>query len=347
MSATTADLSTYPSMPEPDYIDTNGIRMAVHVAGPEDGLPVVLCHGWPELAFSWRHQVPALAQAGFRVYCPDQRGYGRTDKPEAVESYDIHHLTGDLVGLLDAYGHETGVFVGHDWGGIVTWHIPLLHPHRVRGNVGVNTPFIPRLSDDPIKLMRQAYGERMYIVQFQDYGVADKRLAEDTAKTFRFMMRTYEDIWDAVDPATNSGSGSIPDGRKVDPDQPGGAMEIVELATSDESLWPGRVFLSDAELKVFVDMFEKTGFTGGINWYRNFTRNWETTADMPQIVHTPGLMIMGQYDVALPPRMADGMEKYVPNLEKHVVERCGHWTQQEHPETVNRLMIDWLNRTFG
>ena len=171
----------------PRYVETNGIRMGVFEQG--SGVPVVMCHGFPELAYSWRHQIPAIANAGFHAIAPDQRGYGTTDRPEPIESYDIHHLTGDLVGLLDALRIEKAVFVGHDWGGIVTWQMPLLHPSRVAGVIGVNTPFMPRAPMDPIALMRAAFGEDMYIVFFQKPGVADAILGKDVAKSLRLFYR--------------------------------------------------------------------------------------------------------------------------------------------------------------
>ena len=155
-------------MPPLQFAETNGIRMGFYEAGPKtDAPPVVLCHGWPELAFSWRHQIKALAEAGIRVIAPDQRGYGATDRPEPVEAYDMEHLTGDLVGLLDHLKIDKAIFVGHDWGGFVVWQMPLRHPSRVAGVVGVNTPHWDRAPMDPIALFRQRFGDQMYIVQFR------------------------------------------------------------------------------------------------------------------------------------------------------------------------------------
>lgn len=168
--------------PDPTMVSTNGIDMAVYEAGPKDGFPVVLCHGFPELAYSWRHQLPALAAAGYRVIAPDQRGYGRTSRPDAVDAYDMVHLTGDLVGMLDALGLRKAVFVGHDWGGLVVWQMPLMHADRVEGVIGVNTPFLARPPIDPIMGMKALYGEDMYIVYFQKPGEADAVLARMWAK---------------------------------------------------------------------------------------------------------------------------------------------------------------------
>lgn len=316
--------------PEPTMIQTNGIEMAVYEAGPKDGVPVVLCHGFPELAYSWRHQIPALAAAGFRAIAPDQRGYGRSSRPEKVGDYDMAHLTGDLAGLLDALKIEKAVFCGHDWGGIVVWSMPLLHPKRVSGVIGVNTPFLARPPIDPIMGMRALYGENMYIVYFQKPGAADAMLAKDVGKTFRFFMR--KSAMKASDYA------KLPKEERN--------LELVKALQSDEANWTGEVLLTDEELKYFVDTFERTGFTGGINWYRNFTRNWEAAGKIEQKVRVPGLMIMAEDDVVLSPAMADGMERFVPDLEKVLIKDCGHWTQQEHPQETNTAMIDWLKRRF-
>ena len=318
-------------MPEPTMIKTNGIDMAVYEAGPKDGLPIVMCHGFPELAYSWRHQIPALAAAGFRAIAPDQRGYGRTSRPENVRDYDMAHLTGDLAGMLDALGLKKAIFCGHDWGGLVVWQMPIIHPDRVAGIIGVNTPFLARPPIDPVMAMRAVYGENMYIVFFQKPGVADALLAQDVAKSFRFFMRksgfTAEEYAKLPKEARN--------------------LELVQALQGDESGWTGEALMTPEDLQVFIDAFTRTGFTGGINWYRNISRNWEHSGTMEQKVRVPGLMIMAEDDIVLSPAMADGMERFVPDLEKVLIKRCGHWTQQEHPEETNRAMIDWLKRRFG
>ena len=318
-------------MPTPKMVKTNGIDMAVYEAGPKDGVPVVFCHGFPELAFSWRYQIKALADAGFHVLAPDQRGYGLTSRPEKIEDYDMKHLTGDLAGMLDAFGIDKAVFVGHDWGGMVVWQMAIYQPERVAGVIGVNTPFLPRPPVDPIMAMRAMYGENMYIVFFQKPGVADALLAKDTGKAFRFFMR--------------KGGPTAAEYAKLPQEQRN--LELVHALQSDESLWPGELVMPKEELQFFIDTFEKTGFTGGINWYRNFTRNWVESGTMEQRVHVPGLMIMAEDDVVLSPAMADGMERFVPDLEKVLIKKCGHWTQQEHPEETSAAMINWLKKRFS
>src|ERR1700738_2657695 len=156
-------------MPPLQLANTNGISMGYYEAGPKPATPPgMLFHGWPEIAFSWRHQIKARSEAGIRVIAPDQRGYGATDRPEPVESYDLEHLTGDLVGLLDHLKIDKAIFVGHDWGGFIVWQMPLRHLDRVAGVVGVNTPHTNRAWADPIELLRTRFGHEMYIVQFQD-----------------------------------------------------------------------------------------------------------------------------------------------------------------------------------
>ena len=319
------------SFPEPTIIETNGIDMAVYEAGPKDGLPVVLCHGFPELAYSWRHQLPALAAAGFRAIAPDQRGYGRSGRPDKIEDYDMKHLTGDLAGLLDALGLKDAVFAGHDWGGLVVWQMPIYQPTRVRGVIGLNTPFFARPPIDPIMGLKALRGENNYIVFFQKPGVADAILAKDVARSFRFFMRK-----NAV---TAREFAQLPQEMKN--------FELVHALEQPESGWRGETLLNEEETKYFVDAFTRTGFTGGINWYRNFTRNWEQSGTMEQKVHVPGLMIMAEDDVVLPPSLTEGMERFVPDLERVLIQGSGHWTQQEKPEETSRAMIEWLQRRFG
>lgn len=313
----------------PRYIETNGIRMAVYEQG--SGVPVVMSHGFPELAYSWRHQLPALAHAGFHAIAPDQRGYGLTDRPQAIEAYDIRHLTGDLVGMLDALKIDKAVFVGHDWGGFVAWSMPLLHPDRVLGVIGVNTPFMPRAPMDPIALMRAAYGEDMYIVYFQKPGIADAALGRDVGKTLRLFYRKTGMTIEEFD--------------KRPPEERNFAL--ARALETDEATWPGETLLKPDEFKVYHDAFARTGFTGGINWYRNFTRNWQSTEGIPQKVAAPCLMVMAANDVVLRPSLADGMEAFVPDLEKQLIKDCGHWTQAEKPDELNRVMTSWLKRRFG
>jgi pimeloyl-ACP methyl ester carboxylesterase len=315
--------------------------MAYYEVGPRTGVPVILCHGFPELAFSWRHQLRAFEAAGRWAIAPDMRGYGLTTKPDAVEGYDMEHLTGDLVGLLDHLGVEKAVFCGHDWGGIVVWQMPLRHPDRTAGVIGVNTPFMPRPPADPIAIMRRRFGDQMYIVAFQTPGEADAALAADVGKTMSFFMRRPT----ADTPAASGGLSIAPpkDGEAA-PAQTFALIEMLKLWSPE---WdPRPMLLDEEEMAAFVETFQATGFTGGINWYRNFTRNWERSAGIKDEVLCPALMVMAEKDAVLPPSAADGMEAYVKDLEKQLIKDSGHWTQQEKPDAVNAVLLDWLDRRF-
>ena len=309
------------------HVETNGIRLHVVEAG--SGFPVLLCHGFPELWYSWRHQLRALATAGFRAIAPDQRGYGETDAPAAIEAYSIHHLVGDLTGLLDGLGLDQAVVVGHDWGGLVAWQMALLASHRVAGVVGVNTPFFPRLPLPPLAMMRAAaQGSFHYIVYFQEPGVAEAELQRDVRRTLRgfYQGPDRETLARLLEnPGAMLG---VNEGGLLDrlPDSPPGA------------------FLTAEDFEVFATAFERTGFRGGLNWYRNFDRNWETTAYLHAAkVTQPALMITAELDPVLRPEMADGMSAWVPNLRRTVLVRdSGHWTQQEQPAAVNVALLRFL-----
>ncbi|MEM7081519.1 MAG: alpha/beta hydrolase [Pseudomonadota bacterium] len=315
----------------PLRVKTSDIELGVFVAGPDDGLPVILCHGFPELAYSWRAQVAALSHAGFRVIAPDMRGYGHSDQPIDIAAYSLANLCADMAGLLDAFAIEAAVFIGHDWGGNVVWQMPLRYPERVLGVAGLNMPFVPYHAPRPaVEAYREKYGDDMYIVRFQEPGV-EKILEADCDATMKFFMRksryTPEEFARAPAHARNLDFlGAIENGDKTE--------------------WAKHVFLSREELAVYAGTFSHNGFRGPVNWYRNFERNWRQDKGLPQLVEQPSLMIMADNDVVLPPSAADHMETYVPNLTRHLVKECGHWTMQEQPEEVNRVLIDWLESSW-
>ena len=319
-------------MPPVQRAAVNGVEIAYYEVGPRRGAPVIFCHGFPELAFSWRHQLKAFEAAGLWAIAPDQRGYGLSSKPDAVTDYDLAQLTGDLIGLLDHLGVEKAIFCGHDWGGIVTWQLPLMYPDRVAGVIGLNTPLMPRAPADPIVIMRNRFGPDMYIVWFQTPGDADATLGADVEKTMRFFMRrpTGSVITAAAEPAE------------------GGSTFAFKalLEAWDASDTAGQLLTPD-ELATFVQAFEAGGFTGPINWYRNFTRNWAAAEGLPtRIDGIACLMITAELDAVLSPAMAEHMPAFIGDLETHMIAGSGHWTQQEKPDEVNRLILGWLDRRF-
>ena len=315
-------------------VELGDVTLSVYEAGPDpvdDTRPaVVFSHGFPDLAYGWRDQLPAVAAAGFRAIAPDQRGYGGSSRPDAIEDYDIFHLTGDLVGLLDHLGIERAVFVGHDWGGFVVWQMPLLHPDRVAGVVGLNTPFVPRMPVPPTEVFRMLGGDGNYIVEFQEPGRADEILARDVAGL-------YDALWRSA----------------VSPEEVAAAAETVTEGTTFERIIAGprlgQPILSPAEMAVYVDTFRATGFTGGLNWYRNFDRNWELTPEQEgaHIDGVPCLMVTAEWDPVLTPALAQGMPELVGDLEMRELARCGHFTQAEQPEATNDVLVDFLTRRFA
>jgi pimeloyl-ACP methyl ester carboxylesterase len=309
-------------------VSTNGVELHVTEAG--EGFPVVFAHGFPELAYSWRHQIPAVAAAGYRAIAPDQRGYGRSSKPEAIEDYDIVHLTDDLLGILDDLGEERAVFVGHDWGSMVVWQMAVLHPERVAGVCGMSVPFLPRGPVPPVQLMRQVFGDSFfYILYFQEPGVADADLGADAGTTMRRMLAGLTVRQDQTD--QDLAGLAAPDGRG-----------FVDRMPEPKEL-PG--WLSQEELDFYTAEFSRTGFTGGINWYRNFDRNWELTEHVAdRHVTMPSLFITGSDDPVNLMSSSALMDGWLDDHRgTHLVDGAGHWVQQEKPDEVNRLLLTFLD----
>lgn len=303
--------------PRPVLVPVNGVELEVFEAGQHNaGKPIVLCHGWPEHAFSWRHQVPALVAAGYHVIVPNQRGYGNSSRPDEVTAYDVKQLSGDLVALLDHYGYDDATFVGHDWGAMVVWALTLLHPSRVDKVINLSLPYQERGEIPWIEFMEQILGSDYYFVHFnRQPGVADAVLDENT---FRFLRNLY---------------------RKNEPlKAPEPGMAMTNLARAEAPL--GEPLMSDSELAVFVAAFEESGFTGSINWYRNLDRNWHLLADVNPIIHQPALMIYGDRDMVPP---SGNLATFVPNVETVSLD-CGHWIQQERPQETNQAILSWLER---
>ncbi|WP_444912272.1 alpha/beta fold hydrolase [Microbulbifer sp. PAAF003] len=310
-------MSRIPDFPTPTLISVNGIELEVFEAGQQNtGNPVVLCHGWPEHAFSWRHQIPALAAAGYHVIVPNQRGYGNSSCPTEVTSYDIEQLTGDLAALLDHYGYQDATFIGHDWGAMVVWGIALLHPNRVNKIINLALPYQARTEKPWIEFMEEFLGSDYYFVHFNSQpGVADAVLDKNASQFLRNLLR-----------------------KDVPPSPPEPGMVMINLARAASPL--GAPLLNDSELAVFVSAFEKTGFTSSINWYRNLDRNWHILADVDPVIQKPTLMIYGDHDLI--PRSPD-IKNFVPNVDE-VNLNCGHWIQQERPEETTQLILNWLEQ---
>jgi pimeloyl-ACP methyl ester carboxylesterase len=321
------------------FIDTNGIRM--HVAEAGTGPLVVLCHGFPESWYSWRHQLVALAEAGFHAVAPDMRGYGQTDRPEEIDQYTLLHLVGDIVGLLDALNVPTAVIAGHDWGAPVAWHAALWRPDRFRGVIGLSVPYWPRAKLRPTTVMPQTDDAVFYQLYFQAPGVAEADLQRDVRRSIRrILFASSGDIPRGPDGGPPAGGvGMVPrSGGMMDPSI-GGLM-------IDAAVLPA--WLTEADVDFYAGEFVRTGFRGGLNWYRNIDRNWELLAAFDGArITVPALYAAGDRDLVLAFR---GMKELIPNLSTLVPQLrrtlilpgCGHWTQQERSQEVNAAMIDFL-----
>ncbi len=316
----------------PEGANATTIRMSVHEAGNGSGHPpVVLCHGFPDMAYSWRNQLPALADAGFRAIAPDQRGYGDTTAPDDIHAYGLGDLAGDLADLLDALEIDRAVFVGHDWGGFVAWAMPVLFPQRCAGVVGICTPYTPFPGTEFLRAMFGGNPEDMYMLWFQEPGVAEAVLDQHPRLVFDKLSVG------GIDPAALADSGvARAAGSRFNP-----FINLESLPDLGEKL------LSEEELDVYADAFGRTGFRGGINWYRNIDDNARRYPTVGvQHLDLPALMICAEWDPALPPALAADMGERCSDLEMHIVPRAGHWVQSECPEEVNDLLIDWLTRRF-
>jgi pimeloyl-ACP methyl ester carboxylesterase len=309
-------------------IEANGIRVQLAEAGA--GPLVVLCHGFPESWYSWRHQLPALAEAGFHAVAPDMRGYGRTERPKSIDQYTLLHLVGDTVGLLDALGAERGVIAGHDWGAPVAWHAALFRPDRFRAVIGLSVPYRPRGSVRPTTVMPQTADSVFYQLYFQTPGAAEADFEHDVRHTIRSIL--YSASGDAPPAAGPIG---------MVPRQGGLLARMINPATLP-------AWLTEADIDLYAGEFARTGFAGGLNWYRNIDRNWELLAPFAGArVVVPALYIAGDRDLVV---SFPGMDRLIPNLANFVPQLkqtimlpgCGHWTQQERAGEVNAAMIEFL-----
>lgn len=307
-------------------VPANGIN--IHIAEAGSGPLVLMIHGFPELWYSYRHQIPALADAGYHAVAMDVRGYGGTDKPAAIEAYDMKSLTADAVGVVDALGEETAVVVGHDWGSPIAWHSALLYPERFRAVISMSVPYTPRPPMPPTQLFKQAFGDTFfYILYFQEPGKAEAELEADVRKSMTLFLY--------------AASGDGPQDRSTWL-KPKGA-KFLDGMPMPETL---PAWLTQADVDYFTSEFERTGFRGGLNRYRNMDRDWE---QMPELegakVMQPAQFIYGERDgvIAMNPAGPEMMKQNVPNLRSIVkLPGAGHWTQQERPAEVNAAMIDFL-----
>jgi pimeloyl-ACP methyl ester carboxylesterase len=315
-------------MPTSRIVSVNGIEMFLLEQG--EGPLVILCHGWPELSYSWRHQIPAIAEAGFHVVAPDMRGFGRTGAPDDIEAYSIFDLVGDMVALVAALGQKQAAIIGHDWGAPVAWHAALFRPDLFSAVAGLSVPPPWRGRGRPLDSLREAGINNFYWQYFQSPGVAESEFERDVGLTMRTLLgRGFSDP--AASLFVEDGKGFLGD-------------------TSIERPLPD--WLGEADLAHFIEAYRKSGFRGGLNWYRNIDRNWELTAPWQGAqIRQPSLFIAGSKDSVITgligaKRVAE-LERVLPNLkQKLIVDGAGHWIQQECPDQVNAALIGFLKEAM-
>ncbi len=306
------------------FANANGIR--IHYVEQGKGLPVILLHGFPELWYSWRHQIPALAAAGYRAIALDVRGYGQTDAPPDIESYSMLNMTADVVGLLDALGERQAVVVGHDWGAPIAWHCALLYPDRFSAVAALSVPYTGRPPAPPTQLLNAMFaGKFFYMLYFQEPGVAEAELEADVRRSHRLFI--------------HYASGDAPAGLGLS-DRPRDS-KLFEGVEDPGKLPP---WLTDEDLDYYTSEFERTGFRGGLNRYRNMDRDWEELSQLAGVqVQQPALFIGGEKDPVLMFARVEAMKALVPDLRSaEILPGCGHWTQQEKPQEVNSALLNFL-----
>lgn len=315
------------STPQTRSLHVNGIQM--HIAELGSGPLAICCHGWPELGYSWRHQMPALAQAGYRVVVPDMRGFGKTEAPPDIAQYTILHMVGDIVALVQALGEKQAVIIGHDWGAPVAWHCAMLRPDVFPKVIALSVPHRLRGPAPPIAILRKQGMHNFYWCYFQTPGVAEAEFERDVSTTMRKII--YGLAAEGVDrenPLMVPESGGFLDRTRVPEQLPS--------------------WMREEDVQVFIQEYKRTGFRGGLNWYRNLDRNWELTAAWEGArIEQPALFIAGTRDPVIAGKRGEaaieGMHKAAPNVQKVMIEKAGHWIQQEKPAEVNAAIVNFLN----
>jgi pimeloyl-ACP methyl ester carboxylesterase len=320
-------------------VDVNGITLSYLEAG--EGPAILLCHGFPETSQSWRKQIPVLAAAGFRAIAPDLRGYGESSCPEASDVYTMFHIVGDLIGLMDALSIKHAVVVGNDWGASVAWQMALMRPDRIRGVAAFGVPMMARPPMPPTKIFPRTNEAMFYTMYFQVPGLAERELESDVPATLR---RIYHAASGEAGPRQPGDDTPNPFGMVV-PER--GILQDLPEPVSLPA------WLSSADFNACATAFARSGFHGGLNYYRNLDRNWELQASLEGMqVQVPALFAIGSRDVGLSIPGMDhiiaGMSKLAPRLRRCVtIDDAGHWLQQERADAVNSLLLSFVQTLDG
>ena len=307
-------------------VTANGID--IHLAESGQGPAVVLCHGFPETWYSWRNQIPVLVEAGYRVVAMDMRGFGETSAPERLDAYTQLHMVGDVIGVLDGLKLPNAVIVGHDWGALVAWNAALMRPDRIRAVAGLSVPYMPRSGTSVLQAMRARGNDGFYMAYFQQPDVPEEDLERDVELSLKRIFYTL--------------SGDPPEAERWKAVVPKGLTFVQSLAEPKQL----PAWLSQAELDVYVKSYRRTGFRGGLNWYRNSDRNTELLAPFHGAgISVPALYVAGKRDAVV--QWSEQSIRQLPvNLRDWrgtvLLENAGHWVQQEAPAEVNKALLQFL-----
>jgi len=314
-----------------EHVPTNGITLHVATTGPVDGKPVLLCHGFPELWYSWRHQLTALGDAGYRAFAPDLRGYGASSVPKEVAAYGSDQLTADLAGLLDHYGYEQANYVGHDWGAMLVWEMGRLHPERLRSLFTMSVPY-SNAPAPPTEIFRVIFeGKFFYMLYFQEVGPAEAEFEADPRHFLRTMLYS-------------AGGEGMASATSAMPDAPAEGTRFLDILSEAPATLPA--WLTEADVDVYAAAFEQSGFFGPVSFYRNMDANWARSHEIPVSVYTmPVGFLTGSLDpvAMMMPGAAEEMAAAMPNfVASTTVEGAGHWVQQENPAETNAALLSFL-----
>jgi pimeloyl-ACP methyl ester carboxylesterase len=306
-------------------VSTNGIEL--NIAEQGEGPLVLMLHGFPESWYSWRHQIPAVASAGFHAVAPDMRGYGKSDKPADISTYNQVEVTNDIIGLISSLGYKTAIVFGHDWGAPTAWSCALHHPDKVTAVGVLSVPFSPRAPAPPLDMMKEIFKDMFfYELYFQEPGVAEKEWETNV----RVNLRKFYHI----------GSGAFDAGNFIAPKSPDS-----DLLSDMEDPGTLGTWCTESDLDFYTTEFEQSGFRGPLNYYRNHNLTWSLTEGGPEKITQPALFVAGEKDgvIMLAADALKNMPRYVTNLKvNQLIPGIGHWTQQEAPAEVNTLMIDFI-----
>ncbi|WP_226648253.1 alpha/beta fold hydrolase [Microbulbifer variabilis] len=319
--------------PSPTFTLTNDITLAIYSIG--QGLPVIFCHGFPELAFSWRHQLEATAKAGFNAIAPDLRGFGLSDSPKEISAYSITEVCDDLTGMMDYLGLKKAVFCGHDWGQFVADSMALLFPERCAGLIDIGEPHNFRPRDLPLVRPRadELIDKPAYNHFLQQPEIPEELLNNNVENFFRTFFQKGD--------LTSENLSKLP------LNSPERKLDLSAMMSSKTEKMP--LFVSEKDLRVYVDTYQKTGFDGGINWYRAMDISWKEMQKHPQhwALDIPYLYLWPAQDPINPQGLQAGLEDYIDNYQAFSIEDCGHFAMEEKPKKISHHIVNWLNQYFS